>query len=651
MPYPMPKARSTCAVLSILNVLMCSIGTVRADSWVDPSWRHMLDSSDVVALIEYETQGKFRAEARILEVYHGNTPVGKRIWVSGFSNRYGPIDEVRKGDRFIVFLYTIVHRQSDSAYWEERVARGDIGREYLEAVKAGDAYGVASPTSGDSRVKGNTVQYDLIQTSYYSKQPYRSLPELKRFLTAYYTGRGKAGLVEALRSKLRKGRPTEEHAQALLMLELLRECALDNSYDRFITASVPDVRHALAKMAGCSSDPEREHVLLALLKDEHSIVQGEVVRQMRSLSPEVVGPALLAQLPTANPSNYGPSNIMDPVMNTVSGGQAQIVETLGDIRYEPAIGALVALLDNDDPDTFELVSDALRKIGSQAHVAYMRKYLRSGKTKNVFNISMEMVKDSLIECIPDVMHFIHTHDRTAHPDHAVTVSRCCGLGYFRSDTVTAFMRYDFHYLLDSVPSQAYEPIDNKKDWVREYVNTFIAQRDSTIREGLYDFMYDYFAFDHRFYLDTTLFTMKKHLQDSIAGSVRRSFTEDEVADLQVIVYLSRDDGPVRIIDHTILVEVPAMDRLASMDELFQERGFDTSHLWPRYRGNSHFHAKRRPEEFNNLLMRAFIDYIKAFPTQRDAAVFRALRREGVARTDWERTRLDAVIEELEAATR
>lgn len=650
----LPSASSiqTLKLLAIgITMLVMGRQPARADSWVDPSWRHMLDSSDVVALIEYGTEGKFRAEAVVREVYRGQARVGERIWISGFSNRYGPIDEVHKGDRFVVFLTLNTYRPKDPAQWEEQIAKGELERSFVDAIKENRAYWVASPTSGDLRVRGGTVQYDLIQTSQYSKQPYRPLPQLKRFLIAYYGGSGRPELVQTLRSRLTKGRPDQEHAQALLMLDLLQACALDPTYERFITASIPDVRYALVKVAGCSSGPEREPYLLALLKDAHSIVQGEAVRQMRSLPPEVVGPALLAQLPTANPTNYGPSNIMDPVMNTVSGGQAQIIETLGDIRYEPAIGALVALLDNDDPDTFELVADALRKMGSQAHVAYMREYLRSGSTKNIFNICREMVKDSLVECIPDLMHFIHTHDRTAHPDRAVTVSRCCGLGHFRSDTITAFMRYDFHYLLDSVPSQAYEPIDNKMDWVREYVNTFIDQRDSTIREGLYDFMYDYFAFDHRFYTDTALFTLKKHLQDSIAGAVRRSFTEDEVPDIQVVVYLSSDDGPLRMIDHTVMVELPAMDRLATMDELFQERGFDAAHLWPRFRGNSHFHAKRRPEGFNGLLMRAFIEFIQAFPTPRDAAVLRALRREGLARTEWERSRLDEVIEELEAATR
>jgi hypothetical protein len=637
--------------LALLGCIVFGAVGAKADSWVDPSWRYMLDSSDVVALIEYDTQGKFRAQARIMDVYHGNIEVGQHIWISGFSNRYGPIDEVQAGERFVVFLSLNTYRPKDAAKWEERVAKGEVEREFVDAIKAGRAFWVASPTSGDLPVKADKVQYDLIRTTFYSAQQYRSLPHFKQFLSAYYQGARRQEFVDGLIHAARKGRPDRDHAQYLLMLELLGACALEASYERFIKADIPDVRYALAKVAGCSTDPARQQLLLALLKDQHSLVQGEAVRQMRTLPPEVVGPALLAQLPTANQAGFGPSNIMDPVMNTVSGGQAQMIETLGEIRYEPAIGSLVALLENDDADTFERVAEALREMKSHAHVPYMRRYLRSGKTANVHYICREMVKDSLVECLPDLMHFIHTHDRTQHPDHAVAVSVCCGLGHFRSDAITAFMRSDLRFLLDSVPSQAYEPIDNKKDWVREYVGTFIEHGDSSARMDLYDFMYDYYAFDHRFYLDTALFATKKHLQDSIAARVRDVFLETEFKDVQVVVFLSRDSGPVRMVDHTVMVEVAAMDQLSAADELFQQRGFDPAHLWPRYRGNSHFHAKRRPEEFNDLLMMAFLDHVKAFPTRRDAAVLRALRREGFARTGWERSRLDTVIDELNERTR
>jgi hypothetical protein len=639
----------TIVALVGLGLTVAGIQPIRADSWIDPTWQWMLDSSDVVALIEYTSAGEFRAEANIVEVYRGAAAIGQKVWISGFSNRYGPIDEVKKGERFIAFLRKNSFKADDQAYWDERVRSGEAEAAYVDAIREGRAYWVSSPTSGDLKVKGRKVQYTMLQTTYFSGQSFWPLDQFHAFLAAYYSGTGKESLVTSMMSTLRSGIPSMEHAQALLMLELLQTCALDPSFDRFIGSSVPDVRYALARFAGCTKDPRREDILLALLKDEHSIVQGESVRQLAKLPTDRVGQALLAELPTANPGNFGPSDISDPVMNTVSGGRAQIIETLGDLKYDPAIPTLVALLENDDENTFELVVEALGKMNSRAHVPYMDRYLRSGKTDNVYYICREVVKDSLVECLPALMDFIRTHDRTVHPDRSVAVSVCCGLGHFRSDTISAFMLNDFQYLLDSVPSQSDQPIDNKKDWVEEYVNTFLAHRDSTFRKGLYSFMYDYYAFDHRFAQDIGLFALKKHIQDSIQDMVRKAFTLEEVQEVQVVVYLDDPAGQMTMVDYTVMVEVGAMDRLGPMADLYRERGFDPAHLWPRFKGNSHFHAKRRPEAFNDQLMRRFLGMITTFPTREDLAVLRAMKEQGYAHTNWERGELDKAIERISAA--
>ena len=60
----------------------------------------MLDSSEVVAMIQYTSNGSFRASAKVLAVYKGDLKTGDEIWISGFSNRYGPIDKVRYGDKY-----------------------------------------------------------------------------------------------------------------------------------------------------------------------------------------------------------------------------------------------------------------------------------------------------------------------------------------------------------------------------------------------------------------------------------------------------------------------------------------------------------------------------------------------------------------------
>lgn len=91
--------------IKILLTIICLAFTVqtKAESWIDPTWKRMLDSSDVIALIQYTGKGDFRASAKILTIYKGQLKTGDEIFISGFSNRYGPIDKMSKGDKYLVF--------------------------------------------------------------------------------------------------------------------------------------------------------------------------------------------------------------------------------------------------------------------------------------------------------------------------------------------------------------------------------------------------------------------------------------------------------------------------------------------------------------------------------------------------------------------
>jgi hypothetical protein len=103
LKYFQSKLKLTRSIL-ILAILLSSFSfEVKADQWTDPSWKEMIDSSDVIALVEYTSRGDFRAQAKPIIIYKGELKA-RLIWISGFSNRYGPIDKMRPGDRYIVFL-------------------------------------------------------------------------------------------------------------------------------------------------------------------------------------------------------------------------------------------------------------------------------------------------------------------------------------------------------------------------------------------------------------------------------------------------------------------------------------------------------------------------------------------------------------------
>ncbi len=108
--------------------------TAKADSWTDPSWEKMIAESDAIALVEYISNGDFRAQAKIIKIYKGkvNSDI---IWISGFSNRYGPIDKMKIGDRFIVFLNKNKPSKRNLEYWEEQIKEDKELIAYVNALK------------------------------------------------------------------------------------------------------------------------------------------------------------------------------------------------------------------------------------------------------------------------------------------------------------------------------------------------------------------------------------------------------------------------------------------------------------------------------------------------------------------------------------
>src|SRR5688572_20084408 len=145
---------------TILLTIVCLIFAVKtkADSWIDPTWKEMLDSSEVIAIVQYNGKGDFRARAKVLTIYKGQLKTGDEIWISGFSNRYGPIDRMRRGDKYLVFLNLNQPDEKGIEYWTEESKIKPQLKDYVEAYKDNKAYYVWTPTSGDLRIKGKEIQ-------------------------------------------------------------------------------------------------------------------------------------------------------------------------------------------------------------------------------------------------------------------------------------------------------------------------------------------------------------------------------------------------------------------------------------------------------------------------------------------------------------
>ena len=103
---------------------------------------------------------------------------------------------------------------------------------------------------------------------------------------------------------LAKIKPVSENdasSQNLMKLYLLNYSAYDDVFDKYSTIKNPSSKFALALLMGNINNEQSKQVLLTLLKDKHSLVQGEAVRQLSKNSSNEVGAVLLQQLKNANP--------------------------------------------------------------------------------------------------------------------------------------------------------------------------------------------------------------------------------------------------------------------------------------------------------------------------------------------------------------
>lgn len=500
--------------IKILLAIICLTLTVqsKADTWIDPTWKRMLDSSDVIALIQYTSSGDFRASARILTIYKGHLRSGDEIFISGFSNRYGPIDKMNEGDKYLVFLVFNEPSTEGLEYWNEELKEKAELKDFVEAYKNKRAYYVWSPTSGDLKVKGNKVQYDLIRTTFSSQQKFYALKEFEIFLAAY---QDKVLALEFSTTILEKIKPVSESnlgSQYLMMLYLLGYNKYDDIFESYGKVRNPSSKYALAQIMGNIKTEQSRNILISLLSDKNSLVQGEVVRQLKNEPAEIVAPILLQHLKYSSDVNFGPSNVMDPVMNRIDGGKVEIIKALGELEYKLAIPDLLLLLDTDNEYLFELVIDALKNIGTKEYIPYINKHL-DNKTHNlIFGISMMISEDSLVECLRGFKNFISTCNRNIHPTYDYTISTCCGIGHFKDSATIAFLLSDYERFFTYK-----DTLESRKQnvWTNEYIATFTDLRVKEARPLIYKSIYDWVGLNEDFGKYPKLFDIKKQLEDSI----------------------------------------------------------------------------------------------------------------------------------------
>lgn len=610
----------------------------KADSWRDPSWKEMLDSSDLVALVQYSSSGTERASAKIITTYKGLLKSGDQVWISGFSNRYGPIDNMKKGDTYIVFANLNAPDAKRTEYWTNELKTRPELKNYVEAFKQNKAFYVWTPTSGDLRVKGKTVQYDLIQSSFYNDQDFYSIEDFEDFLFTYYNQCEKKAFIDCILQKLKPANESELSTQYLMKLFLLGFNQYDSVFKNYVTVNNTSSKYALAQLLGNIHSVESRNILIDLLNDQHTLVQGEAVRQLKNEPAEIVAPILLAHLKKASEANLGSSNIMDPVMNTMKGGKLEIIETLGALKYKPAVSDLLLELNTNDEVVFKTAIEALKQIGSTEYIPYINKHLDSKTDELIYTISNMIADDSLVQSLSSFKNFIATCDRNKHPGYEYTISTCCGIGHFSDAATISFMLSDFARFFtykDSLESSKQEK------WYRNYIESFTHLKVKEARPLILKSIFDWHGVNEDFGKNPKLFEIKKQLEDSVIFSFKNKFEKKGFQINYCIAFIENTDkvvtGSKPRAKFLIEVTVPSDNREVEYQQLIcSELTLPKDCVYLRLSEYVYYSSSQDRFDDNNtsILLRLYLEYVKTIPNKADIVFLQALHDNSYIKDDY-----------------
>lgn len=612
---------------SMLIFLLAIAFQLKADSWSDPKWKEMLDHSEVIALIRYTSSGDFRAGAKILTIYKGILKPGDEIWISGFSNRYGPIDKVGKGDTYIVFLNALKVTEDRTTYWNGELKKDKRIIGFVNAYKQGKAYYVTTPTSGDLRVRKGKVQYDLLQTTYYRNQEYYPLGAFEQFLIAYNDKTKVPQLCTQLLVEIKPATADNSKAQGLQQLALLGYQTYDPVFEDYLMMPNASSRYALAQLAGNIRSAESRNILIKLLEDPNGIIQGEAVRQLKGEPVEIVAPILLANLKKSSDTNFGPSNVMDPVVNRINGGQLEIINALGEFKYQAAIPDLLSLLETNNEQLFTSVILALKKMESREYTKYINNHLDKKTDDLIFEISMMIAKDSLVECLPSFKNFISTCNRNANINYEYTLSTCCGVAHFKDSSTISFILSDYDRFIsnkDTLTSR------NVELWTRQYIETFTELKVKEARPLIYASLYDWFGVNEDFVTFPRLYRIKKDLEDSLSMVVNHKLGKGYRVDA-CIAFIENSGAVIKgdkpKVRYMIQVTVPSTKEGEKHRELFaRELNLPIDNIYVKFSDDVYYLniQYRFDKNIRSTPLYYFLDYAVELPNPQDVEFFQSM---------------------------
>jgi len=608
-----------------------------ADSWTDPKWSEMIEGSDLIALVEFTSSGEFEAKAKVLTIYKGEV-AEKEIWISGYSNKFGPINRKRVGDRFIVFLRQYLVNDDSAEYLNEQLKNEPEREEYINALKSDNAYGVWTPTAGFLKITGENVKYNLIRTTVDENNEFYSLNEFETFLRVLGE-ENKNWFHKEILDRLNDQTDHRKLTQYLMMLSLSNFQSFDPIFAEIIKDKKTETYFALARLLGQIENKKATQLLVKLLSSENSLVQGEVVRQLKNRELDSIGPILVDHLSVAGKDGLYTSNLMSPTMSEVHGGLIETIIALAEIGYKPAVPKLLPFLETEDKSLFELVINVIHYLGSTDYIPHINDRLRSGNRDFMFIISRTIAKNNLEECIYPLMSFINSHDKSIYPSMDYTISKHMGLANFESDTVSQFLFQDFLSVLEMEDGSG---ISSKRNWVNSYTEVFTKLGIEKAKPHLYNHMITNYGFDTRFKNEPKFFEIKQTLEDSIATSVHSLFDNLNKRDIDVRVYLNAPDIQESF-NYSIKIRT-GQENFERIRNGLLTHGFSGGFVTSSGGAITLFNGPVSHLRFAETSMTNFLKFISKFPDMNDIIFLENLEKFNYAESDFDDRQLSNFIE-------
>ena len=533
--------------------MFCTVGflvlwaAARASMWADPDWEQMLKESELIALIEVTEGGKFIAKVRPLNVFKGEA--ASEFYAAGYNDQNWPKEAIqeqsfRKHQRYYLFLQKREVGPGELAFLNHvaQTSGDPEWKKLLQEEKSDAVRHVWTPSAGHLPVEGEKVHYSLLQTSYPHAASGRNCAEFERFLKAaiayQVAGQSDTKLVEETLRSIRKqsqggvGSTDKESdlAHTVAAYFLLGGRSYDEAFERIATGDDTGARFMLARLLGAIVNDRADKLLLTMLSDKNSVVQGEVVRQLAKGKSDRVGEVLLGRLEGAGEGGVYPHGIMDPVRNQLDGGKIEIIRSLGELKYEKAAPALIRLLEvTEDEYSLDVLLQALDKMGNRDYPRALEKPL--AKEPLIYKIA-EWTKDHHLTELRGAFEQVLDHplEGVRRPIDLSAASRA--LGAIGDSGTGAKLASNLDELSSKKVAEVLE-LDVAKDMIGALAELHYKPARSAVARS---FFY-WFGIDSAFATKPELLKTKEELQCEVEGKAKKFLSEFRRVDAEALVFL------------------------------------------------------------------------------------------------------------------